>query len=122
MTDALTIIFASLHGTVGFGPSISAVAEPAGVQRLTVYRHFPTERELVEACAAHFFASDPLPDFHAWSRIREPERRLRAALAETYARPRWGLRGCRHRLLAAAIAQRADEEAVDLMCRLVRGV
>jgi len=73
-----------LHGTVGFGATISAVAERAGVQRLTVYRHFPTEQELVSACAVHFFTSDPPPDPGPWSRIGDPEARLRTALPEVY--------------------------------------
>lgn len=75
-----------LHGTVGFArTTISAVAERAGVERLTVYRHFPTEKELVGACAVHFFTLHPLPDARRWARIRDPERRLREALEELYA-------------------------------------
>lgn len=74
----------ALHGTVGFGATISAVAERAGVQRLTVYRHFATEQELVTACAVHFFTTDPLPDPGPWSKIRDPETRFRTALAEVY--------------------------------------
>src|SRR3954466_75014 len=52
-----------LHGTVG--PSrttVSAVAERAGVQRHTVYRHFPTEADLFAACSSHFRQADPTPD------------------------------------------------------------
>lgn len=43
-----------LHGSVG--PShttFSAVAERAGVQRSTVYRHFPDEEALFGACTSH---------------------------------------------------------------------
>ncbi|MEJ2258450.1 MAG: TetR/AcrR family transcriptional regulator [Woeseiaceae bacterium] len=37
----------ALHGSVGpKNTSISAVAKNAGVQRLTVYRHFPDEESL----------------------------------------------------------------------------
>ena len=57
-----------LHGSVG--PSrttVSAVAERAGVQRHTVYRHFPTEADLFAACSAHFWQTDPLPDPADWS-------------------------------------------------------
>jgi AcrR family transcriptional regulator len=75
-----------LHRTVGFAnANISAIAERAGVQRLTVYRHFPNERALVAACAGHFFALHPLPDPHGWGRIKNPEQRLREALLELYA-------------------------------------
>jgi AcrR family transcriptional regulator len=52
-----------LHTTLG--PSrttISAVAERAGVQRHTVYRHFPTDADLFAACAGHFYAAVPFPD------------------------------------------------------------
>lgn len=75
-----------LHGTVGFvNATISAVAEAAGVERLTVYRHFPDERALVSACAVNFFTDRPLPDPAPWRRIRDPEDRLRTALMEIYA-------------------------------------
>jgi AcrR family transcriptional regulator len=74
-----------LHGTVGFvNATISAVASRAGVERLTVYRHFPTEKDLVAACAVHFFTENPLPDARRWARIRDPEERLRFALTELY--------------------------------------
>jgi AcrR family transcriptional regulator len=52
-----------LHMSVG--PSrttISAVAERAGVQRHTVYRHFATDADLFAACSAHFYAEYPFPD------------------------------------------------------------
>jgi AcrR family transcriptional regulator len=75
-----------LHGTIGFvDATISAVAERAGVQRLTVYRHFATERDLVGACATHFFTSNPVPDLEPWTGIDDPEKRLRSALAALYA-------------------------------------
>lgn len=75
-----------LHRTIGFAEAnISAVARRAGVQRLTVYRHFPDERTLVGACAGHFFALHPLPDVRRWARIEDPERRLRDGLLELYA-------------------------------------
>src|SRR5262249_54522395 len=47
------------------GPSrttVSAVAERAGVQRLTVYRHFPDEPSMIRACSAHWAQLNPLPD------------------------------------------------------------
>ena len=75
-----------LHGTVG--PSrttLSAVAKRAGVQRHTVYRHFPSEEELFGACSAHFFTAHPLPNPKAWSAIGEPHERLARALDELYA-------------------------------------
>jgi AcrR family transcriptional regulator len=75
-----------LHGSVGPArTTISAIAEKAGVQRLTVYRHFPDERALFAACSSHWIAANPPPDPAPWARIAEPEERLRNALAEVYA-------------------------------------
>src|SRR5438270_11413020 len=61
-----------LHGSVG--PSrttVSAVADRAGVQRHTVYRHFPTEAELFRACSAHFWELDPIPDPERWGTLEQ---------------------------------------------------
>jgi AcrR family transcriptional regulator len=75
-----------LHGTVGPSrTSISAVAAHAGVRRSTVYRHFPDEAALFDACSAHWAAANPPPDLGAWSAIEHPDKRLRVALAELYA-------------------------------------
>jgi AcrR family transcriptional regulator len=75
-----------LHGTVG--PSrttLSAVAEKAGVERRTLYRHFPTEANLFAACSTHYFSANPWPDLGAWRAIRDPQQRLERALDELYA-------------------------------------
>jgi AcrR family transcriptional regulator len=75
-----------LHGTVGPSrTSISAVAAHAGVRRSTVYRHFPDEAALFDACSAHWAAANPPPDLGAWSAIEQPDERLRVALAELHA-------------------------------------
>jgi len=75
-----------LHGTVGPAhTSISAIAERAGVRRSTVYRHFPDEAALFDACSSHWEAANPVPDTGAWPSIEGPEERLRAALDELYA-------------------------------------
>jgi len=75
-----------LHGTVGPArTTMSAIAELAGVQRHTVYRHFPSEVELFGACSAHYFASHPLPDPEPWRTISDPGQRLVRALDELYA-------------------------------------
>jgi AcrR family transcriptional regulator len=74
-----------LHGTVG--PSrttLSAVAERAGVERRTLYRHFPTEADLFAACSTHYFSANPFPDLDAWRAIRDPQQRLERALDELY--------------------------------------
>lgn len=76
---------AELHGTIGPArTSLSAVAQRAGVQRHTLYRHFPTEADLFEACSAHFFAEHPLPDLESWREIRDPHQRLQQVLNELY--------------------------------------
>jgi len=75
-----------LHGTVGPArTTMSAVANQAGVQRHTVYRHFPTEAELFGACSAHFFTQHPLPDIEPWRGISDPRPRLQQALNELFA-------------------------------------
>jgi AcrR family transcriptional regulator len=75
-----------LHQSVGMArTTISAVAEKAGVQRLTVYRHFPNERALFSACTGHWSAANPPPDPASWTQIAAPEERLRMALSEVYA-------------------------------------
>ena len=75
-----------LHKTVGMArTTISAIAEKAGVQRLTVYRHFPDERALFSACTGHWRAANPPPDPASWTQVADPEERLRVALSEVYA-------------------------------------
>ena len=75
-----------LHGTVGPSrTSISAVAERAGVRRSTVYRHFPDEAALFDACSSHWADANPLPDLHAWASLEDPSDRLRTAVEELYA-------------------------------------
>jgi len=75
-----------LHGTIG--PSrttISAVAARAGVRRSTVYRHFPDEDALFDACSAHWASTNAPPDIAQWTAIEDPDERLEIALAELYA-------------------------------------
>jgi AcrR family transcriptional regulator len=75
-----------LHGTVGPArTSISAIAERAGVRRSTVYRHFPDEAALFDACSSHWEEANPLPDIDAWAALKDPDERLRRALTELYA-------------------------------------
>jgi AcrR family transcriptional regulator len=75
-----------LHGSVGAArTTVSAIADEAGVQRATVYRHFPDEDTLFEACSSHWIAENPPPDPAAWAQIFDPDERLRAALEDLYA-------------------------------------
>lgn len=74
-----------LHGSVGPAlTSISMVAERAGVQRHTLYAHFPDERSLFLACSGLAFERDPLPDAEGWRAIKDRRERLRAGLRAIY--------------------------------------
>ena len=76
----------ALHGTLGPSrTSMSAVAEHAGVERSTLYRHFPNEGKLFEACSAHWRGLHPLPHLDGWAAIDDPAERMRHALTELYA-------------------------------------
>jgi AcrR family transcriptional regulator len=75
-----------LHATVGPAQtSISAVAERAGVQRHTVYHHFPDMTSLMEACTAHGLRTTGIPDAASWVAVEDPTERLRHGLGELYA-------------------------------------
>lgn len=71
----------ALHEAVGpKATTISAIAERAGVQRLTVYRHFPDDASMFQACSAGWYERNPFPDIDALEGV--------------------GLQGCREGLLA----------------------
>jgi AcrR family transcriptional regulator len=75
----------ALHQTVGPArTSVKAIAERAAVDRATVYRHFPDEQALFNACTGHYYARHPMPDPGHWVAITDPDERLRAALAALY--------------------------------------
>jgi AcrR family transcriptional regulator len=74
-----------LHGTVGpIRTTMTAVAEEAGVQRGTVYRHFPDEETLFGACSMHWAALNPTPSPDPWAGIEDPDLRLGLALTDLY--------------------------------------
>jgi AcrR family transcriptional regulator len=75
-----------LHEELGpRATTISAIAERAGVQRLTLYRHFPTEADIFKACSSHWFELHPPPDVALWAGTKMPIERTRIALAAFYA-------------------------------------
>lgn len=75
-----------LHRTVGPArTTVSAIALRAGVQRATVYRHFPEDADLFAACGAHWVALHPYPPPDAWLAIADPRERTKTALGELYA-------------------------------------
>lgn len=74
-----------LHATVGPGrTTVSAIAERAGVERHTYYRHFPEERDLFDGCTGLYMERNPLPDPAAWHEIVDPPKWLRHGLNEMY--------------------------------------
>lgn len=71
----------ALHEEVGpKATTISAIAERAGVQRLTVYRHFPDDASMFQACSTGWYERNPFPDLDAMEGV--------------------GLQGCREGLIA----------------------
>jgi AcrR family transcriptional regulator len=74
-----------LHSTVGPAKtSISAVAERAGVQRHTVYHHFPDLTALFRACTEHGMRTTGVPDAASWRAIDDSTTRFRTGLGELY--------------------------------------
>jgi AcrR family transcriptional regulator len=74
-----------LHSTVGpASTTFSMVAERAGVQRHTLYAHFPDEWSLFLACSGLALERDPLPVSAPWRGIEDRNERLRVGLAAIY--------------------------------------
>jgi AcrR family transcriptional regulator len=74
-----------LHSSVGPAQtSLSMIAERAGVQRHTLYAHFPDERSLAMACSGLTMERDPLPDAGPWRSITDGDKRLRTGLRAIY--------------------------------------
>jgi AcrR family transcriptional regulator len=75
----------ALHTSIGPArTTVSAIAERAGVQRHTFYRHFPDERSLALACSGLHFKTHPLPDPQAWRSVEDPDARVRLGVGELY--------------------------------------
>jgi AcrR family transcriptional regulator len=83
----LRIIRAAVALHEELGPArttVKAIAERAGVQRLTVYRHFPDEVTMLTACSSHWAKENPPPRFSSWTVEDDPTKRLRLALEAFY--------------------------------------
>jgi AcrR family transcriptional regulator len=75
----------ALHGEVGPAQTtISMIAERAGVQRHTVYAHFPDDQALLMACSGLHAERQPLPDPAEWDAVNDPAVRLRKGLSALY--------------------------------------
>jgi AcrR family transcriptional regulator len=75
-----------LHGEVGpRKTTVSAIAQRAGVERLTVYRHFRDEASMFAACSHRYLELNPPPDPSAWGSEIDPVRRTRRGLDDLYA-------------------------------------
>jgi AcrR family transcriptional regulator len=74
-----------LHGTVGPSQTtVADIARKAGVQRLTVYTHFPDLTSLFAACTTHWAGLHPLPDPSTWQAEPDTSTRLTKALVSIY--------------------------------------
>ena len=61
-----------LHRTRGPAATrVTEVARRAGVQRRTVYNHFPDDASLYAACSAHWRAAHPAPAPAGWNDLRQ---------------------------------------------------
>ncbi len=86
----ITEAAARLHGTLGPArTTIKGIATEAGVQRATVYRHFPDLDSLFLACSTHWASLNPPPDPNAWRQVSDPDIRLQQGLSELYAWYGW---------------------------------
>jgi AcrR family transcriptional regulator len=75
----------ALHEELGpAATTISALAERAGVQRLTVYRHFADGQAILQACSAKWFGLHPPPDISTLP-PGAPAERTQAILHALYA-------------------------------------
>ena len=96
-----------LHSSIGPGlTTLSMVAERAGVQRHTLYAHFPDERSLFLACSGLTFERDPPPDAGLWRDIEDRSERLRSGLTAIYG---WFERNAE---LAACVLRDAEYHAL----------
>jgi len=74
-----------LHSSIGpAATTISMIADRAGVQRHTLYAHFPDERSLYLACSGLAMDRDPLPEAVTWRSIADRRERLRTGLTAIY--------------------------------------
>src|SRR3979411_1432351 len=119
-----------LHQEVGPArTTVAEIARRAGVQRLTVYNHFPNETALFEAGGQHSMEMNPPPDPSTALAIDNPDQRLRAVLGPLYLWYRNNARATenlqRDRLvlpaLDAVMRIRMDQQFANLATALASG-
>jgi len=75
----------ALHEELGpRATTIKAIAERAGVQRLTVYRHFEDDLAIFQACSSRWLELNPPPDPALWQELASPAERTEEALRNIY--------------------------------------
>jgi len=121
---------AALHEEMGVAKTtVADIARRAGVQRLTVYNHFPDLQTLLPACSAHWLAEHPQPDLQPAFALADPSERLRTVLSSLYGwyrenapmqRRVWGERATVPEL-DAWMAQSADVRLAELAAGLTAG-
>lgn len=96
--DRIVAATMELHRDVGPAKTtITDIARLAGVQRLTVYNHFPTLSDLVGACQGLHLSLHPPPDMRPGVVGRpQARRRLQVALVDLYGWYRANQRITRH--------------------------
>ena len=120
----------ALHEELGIAKTtVADIARRAGVQRLTVYNHFPDLHALLPACTAHWLAEHPRPDLEPAVALEDPAERLRAVLTALYGWYRENAPMQRRVLgeratvpeLDAWLARSADARLAQLAARLSSG-
>lgn len=82
----IVVAIMELHEQVGpRNTTVSAIADRAGVERLTVYRHFQDEAAMFAACSHRYLELNPPPDPAIWAEEPKPARRAQRGLEELYA-------------------------------------
>jgi AcrR family transcriptional regulator len=100
---------ASLHEEVGIAKTtVADVARRAGVQRLTVYNHFPDLAALLPACTAHWMSERPMPDLSPALALDDPAERLHSSLRLLY-----GWYGDNAPMMRAVFGERASVPELD---------
>jgi AcrR family transcriptional regulator len=75
----------ALHQELGPGATtVAEIARRAGVSRLTVYNHFPTDGDLFAACQQQFLSENPVPELTQALKLAQPDERVRAVLTLLY--------------------------------------